>query len=68
MFPELIRDDPNDVGFLNHFTKCYKERSLSSGCNTRVLEMLKARLNLVKVTLPLSLSDDSEGPTYHINL
>ncbi|GAY49058.1 hypothetical protein CUMW_116390 [Citrus unshiu] len=47
MFPELIQNDPNDVGFLNHFTKCYKERSMSSGRSIRVLEMLKARLNLV---------------------
>lgn len=68
MFPELIQNDPNDVGFLNHFTKCDKERSTSSGGNTRVFEMLKARLNLITVTLPLRLSDDSEGPTYHINL
>lgn len=68
MFPELIQNDPNDVGFLNHFTKCYKERSMSSGRSIRVLEMLKARLNLVHVTLLLSLSDDSEGPTYHTNL
>lgn len=59
MFPELIQNDSNDVGFLNHLTKCYKGRSMSSGCITRVLEMLKARLNLVTGTLPLSLSDDS---------